>query len=363
VAPTAVVRRGEIVAAVRAPGTIEPVEIVDLKSQTPGMVRDVRADVGADVRAGDVLAQLDPRDLQNELEQAQADLDAAQAAMKEGEEERVRAEDLYGANALTAEGRDSVQVQLAQVAAQVVTARANLDVAQFHLDQATVRAPFAGTILARNVSAGAVVTSATGAVGGGTTLFQIADLNRLRVRVEVNETDVASLRLGAPAEILVDAYPQRPFRGVVEKFEPAAVVDQDVTMFVVLVSLPNSDRVLMPGMNGDVSIFVRRRENVATVPLEALNRGRDLMVFARPLGVPLDTLKRYAGTSLALVLSGDSAELRAVRVGDESPSDAEVVSGVSPGDTVLLIAGTNMTQDSVALRARHLLFLLDSTRH
>lgn len=214
-APTAVVRRGEIVAVVRAPGTIEPIEIVDVKSQTPGMVRDVRVDVGADVHAGDVLAQLDPRDLQNQAEQARSDLDAALAAMKEGEVQRARAEDLYASNALTAEGRDSVQVQYAELAAQVVTARANLAVAQFHLDQATVRTPLTGTILARNVSAGTVVTSATGAVGGGTTLFQIADLSRLRMRVEVNETDVASLRLGAPAEILVDAHPQRPFRGLV----------------------------------------------------------------------------------------------------------------------------------------------------
>ena len=140
-----------------------------------------------------------------------------------------------------------------------MAARTNLDLARQRLEDATVRAPIAGTVLSQTVSVGQVISSATSSVSGGTTLLTMADLSRIRVRVMVSETDVGNVQAGQPATVTVDAFPNRAFQGMVEKIEPQAVVDQSVTSFPVLVSLQNPGGQLLPGMNGEVTILVAQR--------------------------------------------------------------------------------------------------------
>src|SRR5439155_21380571 len=132
----------------------------------------------------------------------------------------------------------------AHAQAAVVRARANLDLAKQRLEDATVSASVVGTIIEKTVSEGMVITSATGSLGAGTTLLKMADLSRVRMRAQFNETDIGQIRSGQPAVVVVDAYPDRRFNGVVEKIEPQAVVNQGVTMFPVLVTLSNSDGAL-----------------------------------------------------------------------------------------------------------------------
>ena len=120
----------------------------------------------------------------------------------------------------------------------------------------------AGTIIEKTVSLGTVITSATGAFGGGTTLLKMADLSQVRVRALFNETDIGQVRPGQTATVTVDAYPDRRFTGIVEKIEPQAVIQQNVTMFPVLVNLENGEGLLKPGMNGETSVLVDQRSDV-----------------------------------------------------------------------------------------------------
>jgi HlyD family secretion protein len=154
-----------------------------------------------------------------------------------------------------------------------------------------VRAPIAGTVLSQAVTAGQVTTSATNSVNGGTSLLTMADLHSIRMRALVAETDVGQVRPGQRATVTVDAFPNRTFVGTVEKVEPQAVVEQSVTNFPVLVSLPNDQELLLPGMNGDVSLMVDRRTNVLAVPVDAVRNLREAQVLAPSLGLDPDSVK------------------------------------------------------------------------
>ncbi|HVF78972.1 MAG TPA: efflux RND transporter periplasmic adaptor subunit, partial [Solirubrobacteraceae bacterium] len=179
----------------------------------------------------------------------------------------------------------------ANAQAQVVRARASLDLAKQRLEDATVTAPVAGTVIEKAVSLGQVITSATGAFGGGTTLLKMADLSRVRVRALFNETDIGQVRPAQPATVVVDAYPDRRFAGLVEKIEPQAVVQQGVTMFPVLVTLDNREGLLKPGMNGEVSVLIDERVNVLAVPNDAVRNTREAVATAPMLGLDPDSVQ------------------------------------------------------------------------
>jgi HlyD family secretion protein len=158
-----------------------------------------------------------------------------------------------------------------------------------------VRAPGDGTILTRLVERGQVISSPTQDVGGGTLLLTMADLARVRARVRVDETDIGKLAAGVPARIQVAAYPGRAFGGTVEKIEPQAVVDQNVTMFAVLINIANEDGLLRPGMNVDAVFDVARRDAVLTLPVMALRAARDIDATAGILGLDVAELRASVG--------------------------------------------------------------------
>jgi HlyD family secretion protein len=236
--------------------------------------------------------QVDTRDVRNQYNQALADLRAAQARVAVAAAQRKRSEDLFKQQIITAQELETAQLDHANAQAQQTRADASLDLAQQRLEDATVRAPLAGTIIEKAVSTGQVITSATGAFGGGTLLLKMADLSQVRVRALVNETDIGNIQPGQQATVTVDAYPDRPFRGTVEKIEPQAVVQQNVTMFPVLVAVSNREGLLMPGMNGEVSVLVERRENVVSVPNDAVRPPRDITTAAAALGLDPDSVRR-----------------------------------------------------------------------
>jgi len=162
-----------------------------------------------------------------------------------------------------------------------------------------VRAPVAGTIIERTVALGTVITSATGAFGGGTTLLKMADLGQVRIRALFNETDIGQVKPGQNATVTVDAYPERHFTGVVEKIEPQAVVQQNVTMFPVLVTLQNLEGLLKPGMNGETSVLVDQRSNVVAIPNDAVRNPREAAATAPMLGLNPDTVRAVLAQQMA----------------------------------------------------------------
>src|SRR5919202_1441606 len=198
---------------------------------------------------------------------------------------------MYKARVITAQEHEAATLDYANAQAQLVRARAALDLAKQRLEDATVTAPVAGTVIEKDVSLGQVITSATGAFGGGTTLLKMADLGRVRVRALFNETDIGQVRPAQPATVVVDAYPDRRFAGLVEKIEPQAVVQQGVTMFPVLVTLDNREALLKPGMNGEVSVLIDERTNVLAVPNDAVRSPREGVATAALLGLNPDSVR------------------------------------------------------------------------
>jgi HlyD family secretion protein len=315
--PVEAVTRRTITLTVDATGTVEPIDLVEVKSKASGQIIRMPVEVGSVVKRGDLLAQIDKVDVQNAYDQAAAALEAARIRSKVSAAQKQRADDLLASGVITAEEHETAELDDANAKSALVQARTNLDNARQRLEDATVRAPIAGTVLEQPVAVGQVISSATSSVSGGTTLLKMADLSRIRMRVLVPESDIGNLSAGRSATVQVDAYPNRPFRGEVEKIEPQAVVQQSVTMFPVLVSLSNEDGLLLPGMNGEVTILVARRDDVLAVPVDALRGMRDLALMAVALGLDPDSVTARVQAQMAASASrpagGDSARAGAVQ--------------------------------------------------
>lgn len=287
---TETVDRRTIVVDAQATGAVEPINVIEVKSKASGQITKIPVETGTMVRAGDLLVQVDTRDVQNQYDQADADLKSAKASIEVAQAAKKRADDLYKTRIITTPEYEAATLALTQAQGSIVRATTNLDLAKQRLEDATVVAPVSGTIIEKPVSLGQVIASATGSVSGGTTLLKMADLTKVRVRALVNETDIGNVRAGQPARVTVDAYPERPFQGTVEKIEPQAVVTQSVTMFPVIVSLDNSEGFLKPGMNGEVSMVVDRRENVVAVANDAVRTVREAATAAAFVGLNPDSV-------------------------------------------------------------------------
>lgn len=288
---TAAVERRDIIVDAQASGVVEPINVVEVKSKASGLITRMNVETGTLVRPGDLLVQVDTRDVQNQYNQAVADEKAADARLQVAAAQKRRSDEMFKSRVITAQENETAALDFANAEAAVIRARANTDIAKQRLEDARVTAPVAGTIIERTVSEGMVITSATGgSASGGTTLLKMADLNRVRMRALFNETDIGQIRAGQPSAVIVDAYPDRRFSGMVEKIEPQAVVQQGVTMFPVLITLSNLDGALRPGMNGEVQVEIDRRMNVLSVPNEAIRNMREAMATAPMLGLDPDSV-------------------------------------------------------------------------
>lgn len=289
---TVPVERRDIVVEAEATGVVEPINVIEVKSKASGQIVAMPVETGTLVRPGDLLVQVDTRDVRNQYNQAAADVRAAEASVSVQQAQRRRTEELHAQQIITSQEFEASALAYENARAQLARARANLDLAQQRLEDATVRAPVSGTVIQKDVALGQVITSATGAFGGGTTLLKMANLEQVRVRAMVNETDIGTVQPGQTVRIVVDAYPDRPFQGVVEKIEPQAVVQQSVTMFPVLVSVSNRDGLLMPGMNGEVAILIAQRNGVLAVPNDAVRNPRDAAMTASALGLSPEQVRQ-----------------------------------------------------------------------
>jgi HlyD family secretion protein len=365
--PTVRTARRAIAARVEATGVLEPIDVVQVRSKAAGVIRDMPVDVGSDVAEGGLIAQIDPRDVKNQLDAAMADDVAAVAALRNADLARERADTMFAQQAIALTERDSVDAGLVRAASAVADARSNLDIARQQFEDATVRAPIAGTILSKSVSQGQLVTSATASFGSGVTLVTMANLRRVRLRVNVDEADVESIRPDQHAEIAVDAVAWRSFEGVVEKIEPEAVLDQGVTFFPVLVSIDNRDRLLMPGMNGEVSIVTRQAPNALAVPLGAVRAASELATIARlfslspeelrdrirPSLLPATTTQGSTGAHFVVAALADGGyELRVVRLGAADLQWAQILEGLSESDRVVLLDEIPSSRPARPLRLR-----------
>ncbi|PYP74248.1 MAG: hypothetical protein DMD41_02020 [Gemmatimonadetes bacterium] len=323
------VERRDITVTASASGTIQPILTVQVKSQASGAITEMRVQTGDDVHPGQVLALIDPRLPKSALDQAKANLEVAKAQYQNAATQLAREDTLFRAQAVTQTEYDAAKVTFAQAKAALVNAQANLSDAQIAYDQTRVTAPLAGTIIQKNVELGTVISSPTRDVGGGTVLFQMANLDTVQVQSMVDETDIGKVQPGLPVTITVDAYPSRPFQGTVRKIEPQATVQQNVTMFPVLVNILNPEHLLKPGMNAEVEVHVGQRQGVLAIPNSALRTQRDVASAAQVLGLnPQDVQAQLAAASPppAPRMGGDTAARTGTSLGQAAPSAAR------PGD-------------------------------
>lgn len=285
---TVVAERGSLRITAEATGSVEPIRKVEVKSKAGGEILDLHVEVGDDVAPGTLLAEIDPRDVRNAYEQAEADLDVAEARAEIAANQLRRQEQLREGGVITEQELESARLEDSNARANLIKARTNLELAELRLGDVTIRAPMAGTILEKQVEDGQVIQSASGNVSGGTTLFVMADLGEMQVRTLVDETDMGEIRAGMPADVAVEAFPDRRFQGTVSKIEPQAVVQSNVTMFPVIVGIDNRDGLLKPGMNAEVEILIDQASDVLLVPNGAVVTPQDVGSAALALGLDLD---------------------------------------------------------------------------
>ncbi|HEU4702851.1 MAG TPA: efflux RND transporter periplasmic adaptor subunit, partial [Conexibacter sp.] len=293
------VQRRDIVIDASATGVVEPIAVVEVKSKAGGQIVKMPVETGTQVKPGDLLVQIETRDVQNQYDQAAAALAAARSRLDVASSAKRRADELFRGRIITATEHEAAQLDFANAQSALVAARTSLDINKQRLEDATVRAPVAGTVIEKTVALGTVITSATGAFGGGTTLLKMADLGSVRIRALFNETDIGQVQPGQTATVIVDAYPDRRFTGTVEKIEPQAVIQQNVTMFPVLVTLQNLEGLLKPGMNGETSVLVDQRTNVLAVPNDAVRNPREAAATAPMLGLDPDSVRSSVATQMA----------------------------------------------------------------
>ncbi len=284
------VTRGNLTIQAEATGTVEPIRIVEVKSKASGEILRLHTDIGDKVQPGALLAEVDPRDVRNAYDQTAADLEVAQARVEISQAQLRRSQQLLEAQVITEQEHESARLESANARANLVKAETNNELSQLRLSDVTIRAPLGGTIIQKNVEEGYVIQSASQNVSGGTTLFVMANLDQMQVRTLVDETDMGELLPGQTATVSVEAFPDRMFRGIVEKIEPQAVVEQNVTMFPVIVRLDNRGGLLKPGMNAEVNILINEAIDVVLVPNSAIVQLADVGPAAMALGMDVESM-------------------------------------------------------------------------
>ena len=206
------------------------------------------------------------------------------------------------------------------------------------MSDVTIRAPISGTIIEKPVEAGMIIASASGNVSGGTTLMMMADLSTMQVRTLVDETDIGKVKAGQVARVQVEAYPNQSFVGSVYKIEPQAVVDQNVTMFPVLVRLDNEERLLKPNMNAEVQVEVAQRQDVVLVPNAAVVAMTEATAAGSVLGLDADEVREGLRTP---------PPTSARAAGGAGPEAAEAAEG-EPEDCPSLVARARADRASLS---------------
>lgn len=285
------VEKRDLSVRAEAAGLVEPITTVEIKSKASGEVLAVRVETGQEVQRGTLLVEIETRDVRNALAQAQADLVVAEARAETSAANRRRVEQLRKQNVATEQELETAVLEEANARAQLVKARTNLELARERMRDVTITAPLTGTIIEKTIEPGNIIASASGTFGGGTTLLKMADLSVVRVRALVDQTDIGKIQPGQQARVTVEAYPGRPFVGEVVKIEPQAVVDQNVTMFPVLIHLANQDRLLKPGMNTEVEVEIAERPGALVVPNDAVVSMRDATTAGKALGLSEEAMQ------------------------------------------------------------------------
>ncbi len=264
---TAALERGAITQSVSANGTLNPVVLVSVGSQVSGIVSKLHADFNDQVKAGQVLLELDPTLNRAQLQQSEANVASAQASLELAQANETRARGLFEKEYVTRQDLETSVQALKVAQAQLNVAKAQVVRDRSNLDNTVIRSPVSGVVVSRMVDVGQTVAASL----QSPTLFQIArDLSHMQIDTSYAEADVGNIRVGQQATFRVDAFPNRTFQGEVRQVRLNPTTLQNVVTYDVVVSVENPDQMLMPGMTAYVNIVVAQRKDVLMVPNAAL---------------------------------------------------------------------------------------------
>jgi HlyD family secretion protein len=350
---TAAITRGDVVDTVGATGTLQAVTTVQVGTQVSGTLQALYADFNSLVKKGQVLARLDPSLFQTQIEQAranliraQADLDRLKVSLEDARTKLARAEELSGRQLIPQSDLETAQVnvrsidaQIRSSEAQVTQARASLNQNEVNLQHTVISAPIDGLVISRNVDVGQTVAASMSAP----TLFVLAaDLTKMQVLANLDESDVGRIRPGQHVTFRVDAYPADDFDGTVSQVRLQPIVQQNVVTYATVIDVPNPQLKLKPGMTANVNIEIAKRTNVARIPNAGLRFRPTGEIFAAlgqtppdpaELRLPFGPARAPRAPEAPDVVSGSPPAPSASAAPGRSPASEEAAGDVPSGAT------------------------------
>lgn len=317
----------DIVNSVTATGTIEPVTSVDVGTQVSGVISKLYVDYNSVVKAGEVIAELDRTNLMSELSSAQASLKSAQSNLEYQKTNYERYKALYDKGLISANDFEQARLSYVQAQQQTQQQKENVKKAQTNLGYATITSPIDGVVLSKEVEEGQTVASSFNTP----TLFKIArDLTDMRVIADVDEADIGDVKEGQRVTFTVDAFPDDTFEGQVTQVRQEATTESNVVTYEVVISAPNDDLKLKPGLTANVVIFTMEAKDVLAVPSKALRfTPREAMLNSD------ETITDTDAKEKVWVKEGTNLKAVAVETGMTNGTLTQITKGLKPGTHVL----------------------------
>jgi len=312
---TAVVTRRDIGSSVLATGIIKPMVGAEVRvgSRVSGLVKSLHANVGDYVKKGQIIAELEPSELEAKYNQSLASLQNTRANYEYAKLDFERQKSLFRQNFISQNQLDLAEKTFEINKAQVEQAEANLDYAKVQLEYTKITAPISGIVSSVSTQEGETVAASFSAP----TFVTIIDLERLEVWAYVDETDIGRIRENQKATFTVDTYSDTDFEGIITAIYPKAVIQDNVVNYVATLKITDfEERILRPEMTTNVTIYLEMRKNVLTIPTSAI--------------------KRDKGERFVTVIEDDKQIQRKVKIGWNSNGNTEIVSGLNEGEKVVI---------------------------
>jgi HlyD family secretion protein len=334
--------RGPFRIAVSANGLVRPIDRIELKSKASGEVIELPIEVGDIVEKGALIAKLDQVEERTARAQARADLDIARAELGLAEKNFERRKQLFSSKVISKETQDQTELDLAVARSKLVQANNALERAGERMDDTVITAPVGGLILQKYVESGQIIASGVSNVGGGSPIADIADMRNVHIEAGIDEIDIGKIRVGQGATIRAEAYPDQLYRGEVVRIAPEARIEQNVTLFDVVVAVENTDANLKSGMNTTVEIVIVDRQDVLTIPVTALQKP----------GADSGAAPSDERAATVLVKDGDGYAPREIRTGSTDHRVIEVLEGLADGEVLGIPMVSRLKEENDRLDAR-----------
>lgn len=319
--------KGNISTTVTATGTIEPVTSVEVGTQVSGIVAKIYVDYNSVVKAGQVIAELDRTNLLSALESQRANLTSAESALAYQRANHDRYKSLYDKGLISANDYEQARLSFVQAQQQVNTARQSVKRAQTDLGYATITSPINGVVLNKAVEEGQTVAASFSTP----TLFTIAqDLTDMRVIADIDEADIGDVKEGQRVTFTVDAFPNDIFQGAVTQVRQQATTESNVVTYEVVISAPNADLKLKPGLTANVTIFTLEKNDVLTVSAKSLRFAPNEALIADD-----ETIEGCEAKNKLWVRQGKVFKAIPVEIGVTNGTMTEITSGITAGTEVI----------------------------